>query len=302
MTVAWLVPGQGAQHVGMASPWMAASPRAREALDEAGEVLGFDLVGLMRDGPAEVLDDTYNAQPALLATSVAMMRAAADDLPEPAMVAGHSMGEFSALVAAGAITYSAALLLVRERGRLMRAAGRASPGAMVAVLGLEDAAVEAVCDAIDGVQVANYNAPGQVVVSGAIDAVELAGREFKTAGARKVVRLAVSIAAHSALMAPVADEFRGAVEATPIAMARPPLVANSTAAPVAAPHDLRQELAGSLGTPVRWRDSIEWMRRQGVRHFVEVGPGSVLSGLVRRIARGDGHGDVVVEGIGSLVK
>ncbi len=302
MTVAWLFPGQGAQHVGMASPWMEASPRAREALDEAGEVLGFDLAGLMRDGPAEVLDDTYNAQPALLATSVAMMRSAADDLPEPTMVAGHSMGEFSALVAAGAITYSAALRLVRERGRLMRAAGRASPGAMVAVLGLEDAAVEAVCDAIEGVQVANYNAPGQVVVSGAIDAVELAGREFKTAGARRVVRLAVSIAAHSALMAPVADEFRAAVEATPIATACPPLVANSTAAPVAAPHDLRQELAGSLRTPVRWRDSIEWMRRQGVRHFVEVGPGSVLSGLVRRIARGDGHGDVVVEGIGSLAK
>jgi [acyl-carrier-protein] S-malonyltransferase len=270
----------------MALEWALRSSCARDALDEADEVLGFNLSALMRAGPADELDDTAQAQPAMLAASVAILRAVSDELPEPAFVAGHSMGEYGALVAAGSLGYPDALGLVRERGRLMARAGARSPGRMAAVLGLDDDVVESACAGIDGVQVANYNSPGQVVISGAAAAVDEASERLRSAGAKRVVPLAVSIAAHSALMGSVADDFAEAVGRAVVLPARPALVANITARPIDQPDELRRELAASLQNPVRWSESVRWMHGQGVRRFVEIGPGSVLTGLVKRTLRG----------------
>ena len=272
--------------MGMAQAWRAHSGCARDALDEADDVLGFGLAGLMRDGPADQLDDTAQAQPAILAASIAILRSVTDTLPAPAFVAGHSMGEYGALVAAGSLGYPDALALVRERGRLMARAGVLNPGRMAAVLGLDDDAVEAVCAVIDGVQVANYNSPGQVVISGAAAAVDDASERLRDAGAKRVVPLAVSIAAHSALMGSVAEDFAQAVSGAVVLPARPPLVANITARPIQEPDQLRSELASSLQNPVRWSESVLWMHEQGVRRFIEIGPGGVLTGLVKRILRG----------------
>ncbi len=289
MGAAWLFPGQGSQYVGMVTAWSVASPCARAALDEAIEALGLDLPRLLAEGPDEVLGDTYNQQPALLAASVAILRAASERLPEPRFVAGHSLGEYSALVAAGALGYPDALRLVRERGRLMREAGRAAPGGMAAVLGLPDAAVEAVCTGIDGVQVANYNAPGQVVISGTVAGVDAATARLRDEGARRVMPLPITIAAHSHLMAPVAGSFAALVHAAPLAEAGVPVIANVTAEPITAPDAIRTELAGQLTASVRWTATIEAMAAAGVTDYYEIGPGRVLLGLVKRIlaARGD---------------
>jgi len=288
MSAAWLFPGQGSQYVGMASAWASASACARDALDEAADVLGFDLPGLIAGGPEDVLADTYNQQPALLAASVAILRAAFDTLPTPAFVAGHSLGEYSALVAAGALGYPDALRLVRERGRLMRLAGERSPGRMAAVLGLDDEAVEAACESIDGVEVANYNAPGQVVISGTIDGVDAATARVREAGAKRVIPLPITIAAHSRLMAAVAGDFAAAVAATPLAAPAVPIIANITARPIQTPGAIRDELAGQLTASVRWTASVETMAEAGVTAYYEVGPGRVLSGLVRRICQTHG--------------
>jgi [acyl-carrier-protein] S-malonyltransferase len=285
MTVAWLFPGQGSQTVGMAMAWAGRSSAAAAAVTEATDVLGFDLASLMRQGPADELDRTDNAQPAILAASVAIMRAARDTLGIPQFVAGHSMGEYSALVAAGSLEYATALRLVRRRGELMREAGDRTPGGMAAILGLGDAAVEEVCERVGGVQVANYNAPGQVVISGTYEGVARATDALRAAGAKRVVPLAVSIAAHSALMAPAAEAFAAEVAAAPIAAADPPLVANTTALPATSPADIATELAASLQQPVRWTESVRWMAASGVTAFVEIGPGSVLTALVKRILR-----------------
>lgn len=285
---AWLFPGQGSQYVGMAMAWARASACARAALDEAAEVLGFDLPGLLADGPEADLNDTYNQQPAILAASVAILRAALDTLPPPVFVAGHSLGEYGALVAAGALGYPDALRLVRERGRLMRLAGTRAPGRMAAVLGLEDAAVEAVCRDVAGAQVANYNAPGQVVISGTIAGVEDASARLKEAGARRIMPLPITIAAHSALMAPAADAFAGAVAQAPIGPASVPVVANVTARPITSADDIRRELADQLTASVRWTQTIEAMAAAGVSAFYEIGPGKVLTGLVKRIVPAGG--------------
>jgi [acyl-carrier-protein] S-malonyltransferase len=288
MSAAWLFPGQGSQYVGMATDWAEASPCARAALDEATEALGFDLPRLLAEGPDEVLGDTFNQQPALLAASTAILRAASEGLPEPAFVAGHSLGEYSALVAAGVLGYPDALGLVRERGRLMRQAGTAAPGRMAAVLGLPDEAVEAVCAAVDGVQVANYNAPGQVVISGTVAGVDAATERLRAQGARRVMPLPITIAAHSHLMAPVAGAFAARVQAAPLAEARVPVVANITAQPITRPDAIRAELAGQLTASVRWTATIEAMAAAGVTDYYEIGPGRVLLGLVKRVlaARG----------------
>lgn len=277
----------------MASAWATESICAAEALTEASDVLGMDIRQLLAQGPVERLDETANAQPAILAASVAILRAASDALPPATFVAGHSMGEYSALVAAGSLPYPAALLLVRERGRLMTLAGNRAPGGMAAVLGLDDAAVEAVCAQTEGAQVANYNAPGQVVISGTSEGVAAASEQLREAGAKRVVPLAVSIAAHSELMAPVAEEFARIVSATTIGPAIPPLVANSTARAISSPDEVRRELVDSLQVPVRWTESVLWMYAQGVTTFLEIGPGNVLAGLVKRILRAS-SGDIVV--------
>lgn len=268
-------------------------PVARETLQEADEVLGLSLSELCFAGPEEVLTDTINAQPALLAASVAALRvlqSEAQVLPRPRFVAGHSMGEYTALVAVGSISYADGLKLVRTRGRLMKEAGERSPGMMAAVLGLDEEAVAAQCTeaatATGGVvQVANDNCPGQIVISGDRTGIERAMALLQEAGARRVVPLAVSIAAHSPLMAPAAAELRAAIEATPVADPMIPLIGNTTAQPLTAADAIRDELVQQLTGSVRWTDSMRHALAADVTTFVEIGPGDVLSGLVRRVDR-----------------
>jgi [acyl-carrier-protein] S-malonyltransferase len=264
-SLAYVFPGQGSHYVGMGKDLYDSSPAARAIFQEADAALGFDLSGLCFDGPADVLTDTVNQQPALLTVSIAVLetlRAAGKLTQAPAFVAGHSLGEFSALVAAGALDFADAVRLVRERGRLMKAAGEETPGAMAAVLSLEGSVVEAVCAEASqrvgglGVVCANYNAPGQIVVSGEKSALEAASVLARERGARRVIPLAVSMASHSPLMAGAAREFAAAVNAAPWRDAGIPLVANVTARPVRTVQEIKVELVAQLTSPVRWTDSV----------------------------------------------
>jgi [acyl-carrier-protein] S-malonyltransferase len=287
---ALLFPGQGSQQVGMGRDLVKAYPQARQLYDDADAILGFGLSSLCFEGPEQVLDDTINTQPAIFVTSLALLRAlqAEGRLSLPAMVAGHSLGELTALVVAGAMDFANGLRLVRERGRLMKLAGEQGPGGMAAVLKMDDDQVEKACrqasDEIGKtVQIANYNSPGQVVVSGDRDALARAIELLRERGGRRIIPLAVSIAAHSPLMASVVSEFRAAVEATPLRVPGVPVVANISARPLASVAEVRDELAGQFTWPVRWTASVQWMIAQGITHFAEVGPKAVLSKLVQRI-------------------
>ncbi len=288
MAVAWVFPGQGSHYVGMALAWAARSPGARQALQQAPAILGFDVGRLIAEGPFEELSATQNQQPALLAASVAIARAVADEIPAPNYVAGHSLGEYSALVAAEALDYADALRLVRQRGRLMARAGEENPGGMAAVLGLPDDQVEAVCGEIDGVQVANYNCPGQLVISGSTDGVARAGERLLELGAKRVVPLAITIAAHSRLMATIADDFGREVLATALRDPRVPVIANVTALPVWDAAGLRAELTAQMTAPVRWTATVRWLASAGVDAYYEIGPKSVLCDLIRRTLKADG--------------
>ena len=273
-------------------------PQARFLYEEADAILGFSLSDLCFEGPAKVLNDTINTQPAIFVTSLAVMRVLEAEgwlqppaMPVPAMVAGHSLGELTALVAAGAIDFGAGLHLVRERGRLMKLAGEQSPGGMAAVLKMDDAEVEKACKEAAGetgkaVQIANYNSPGQVVISGDKEALARAIELLRERGGRRIIPLAVSIAAHSPLMASVVEEYRAAVDGTPMRTPDVQAVANISARPLLSVDEIRDELAGQLTWPVRWTASMQWMVEQGVTRFVEVGPGQVLSKLMRRIEPG----------------
>jgi [acyl-carrier-protein] S-malonyltransferase len=270
-----------------------AYPVARQLYEEADAVLGIGLAELCFQGPKEALDDTINTQPALFVTSLAVLHALEQEgrLPQASMVAGHSMGELTALAAAGAMDFAAGLRLVRERGRLMKVAGERNPGGMAAVLKVDDADVERACKEASSetglaVQIANYNSPGQVVISGDSKALERAIALLKERGGRRIIPLAVSIAAHSPLMATVVHEYRTAVEATPMRMPRLPVVANISARPLLSVEEVRDELAGQFTWPVRWTASVQWMAEQGVDRFLEVGPKDVLSKLVGRIDGG----------------
>lgn len=281
-------PGQGSQVVGMGKALATISPAAARLFAQADEILGFPLSQICFEGPQDVLDDTINTQPALLVTSLAAFYALRERLGQPTFVAGHSLGEFSALVASGALPFEVALRLVRERGRLMKEAAGQQPGGMAAVLGLDTETVEATCAqaaATTGgvLVVANDNCPGQTVISGDEQTLSVGMRELLAAGARRVVRLAVSIPAHSPLMAAAADAFRRALQATPLNRPDVPLVSNSTATQLDDPQTIREALARQLTAPVRWSQSVRWMIAQGVRRFVEVGPNSVLTGLLKRI-------------------
>ena len=286
---AFLFPGQGSQYVGMGQDLREAHPEARAIFDQADKVLGFALSDLCFKGPEEILNDTINTQPAMFVTSVALLRALESNrLQAPRFVAGHSLGEYSALAAAGAMDFAAGLQLVRERGRLMKEAGERSPGGMAAVLGLETETVNEVCrqarEETGGViQVANYNSPGQIVISGDFRTRDVAIELAKAEGARRVVSLAVSIAAHSPLMECIVDEFRQAVEAVEFRMPAVPVVANVSATPLENIEAVREELVQQLTSPVRWVESVQYMIGQSVTEFVEIGPKDVLKKLMRRI-------------------
>ena len=298
MSTAFLFPGQGSQHVGMGLELYQQLPTARAVFDQADAQLGFALSALCFEGPEEQLTDTINQQPALFVASMAMWQAMGDDplgpdgngWPKPAFVAGHSLGEFSALAAAGALSFSDGLKLVRRRGELMKAAGECEPGAMAAILALDVRAVENICNQASEltgrpVQVANDNCPGQVVISGDDVALPKAMELAQVAGARKVVKLPITIAAHSSLMVSAAAEFAQMVDETPIQPPRVPVIANVTAEPLVTPAAIREELKAQLTSAVAWTASINYLIQQGVDTFVEVGPGDVLLGLVKRIDR-----------------
>lgn len=286
---AFLFPGQGSQYVGMGQDLYEAHPEARATFDQADKVLGFALSDLCFNGPEETLNDTINTQPAIFVTSVALLRALESNrLQAPGFVAGHSLGEYSALVAARAMDFAAGLQLVRERGRLMKEAGERSPGGMAAVLGLEAEVVNGVCrqarkEAGGVIQVANYNSPGQIVISGDFRTRDVAIELAKAEGAKRVVPLAVSIAAHSPLMECIADEFRQAVEAVEFRRPAVPVVANVSAVPLGSVEAIQEELVQQLTSPVRWVESVRYMIGQGVTGFVEIGPKDVLTKLMRRI-------------------
>lgn len=285
--IAFLFPGQGSQFVGMAADLAEAYPLAVATLAEADEVLGLDLTRVMREGPAEALTATEVAQPAILAHSVALWRLLGEAGVAPAIVAGHSLGEYSSLVAAGSLEYAAALRLVRERGLLMAECGAQVGGVMSAVLGLEAAAVEAVVAQAQQegvVVVANYNSPGQVVISGEPAAVRRAEDLARAAGARGAMPLKVSGAFHSPLMQRAADRLRERLAETPLQDAVVPVVSNVDAQSRQAAEALREALGRQVTGSVRWAESVRRMVAAGMECFVEVGPGEVLTRLMKRIA------------------
>lgn len=316
--IAFVFPGQGSQAVGMGADVYRASPAARRVFAIADTAVGFPLSQLCFEGPEEQLRETINTQPAIVATSLALLAAvqeaagaatADDGEPSltgplrPAYVAGHSVGEYAAVAAAGALDVADTLRLVRERGRLMHQEGQACESGMAAVLGMDASALEAVCaeateQALGGsdaasshpgagrVVVANDNAPGQIVISGARHALDLAMNLARERGAKRVVPLAVSGAFHSPVMAPASHGLATAVDAAPLREAQVPLVANITAQPITLAGDMRSELAQQIAAPVQWTRSVEYLAAQGVTTFVEFGAGQVLAGLIKRIAKG----------------
>lgn len=294
MTVAWIFPGQGSQVVGMGRDLYASIPAAREVFDQADEVLDINITRLCFEGPEKDLIATENAQPALVTVSAALLRAIESLKPteehqdRPLIVAGHSLGEYSALLSCDSIDLPTAITLVRRRGELM---AESNEGKMAAIIGLNEDVVDEVCQGAsqeigEPVVVANYNAPGQLVISGATAAVDRACELAKDKKAKRAIPLKVSAAFHSPLMTKAAEGMAIAVADAPIGDVEGCLVGNVQAQPVQKADDIRRELVDQVVSPVRWIASIQYMVKQGVSTFVEIGPGNVLTGLIKRIAPG----------------
>ena len=281
---AYVFPGQGSQYVGMGKDLFAQHAPSRELMERADRILGFGLSAICFGGPEDALRQTKNTQPAIFLHSVALFTATGG---RPGMVAGHSLGEYSALVAAGALAFDDALRLVRLRGELMQKAGEEHPGTMAAVVGLAPQAVEEICreaSAAGVVQPANFNSPGQIVISGSVAGVRRGMELAKARGAKMVKELVVSGAFHSPLMAGAEEGLRAALDATAIQDARIPVYANVSAGPVRDAATIRDLLCRQLTSPVRWEESVLNMVRDGATEFTEVGPGKVLQGLIKRCA------------------
>lgn len=287
MSLGFVFPGQGSQTVGMLGEMAEKYPVVRETFDEAGEVLGLDMWHLVSEGPQERLNQTEITQPVLLTASTALWRAwQANGGAQPAMLSGHSLGEYSALVCAGSLSFADGVALVHKRGKLMQEAVPEGEGAMAAILGLDDDVVAGCCDAVDGiVSPANFNAPSQVVIAGSAEAVALAVEACNEAGARKAVPLQVSGPFHCELMAPAKVGFAEALDAVELQMPEIPVVHNVDAAIARDLDDLREKLMEQIARPVQWTRCMQAMIDAGTDQFVECGAGKVLAGLIKRIDR-----------------
>ena len=280
---AYVFPGQGAQFTGMGKDLYETSPLAKELFEKANEILGFRITDIMFEGTAEELKETKVTQPAVFLHSVILAKTLGDDF-KPEMVAGHSLGEFSALVANGTLSFEDGLKLVSQRASAMQKACEITPSTMAAVLGLADNVVEEVCASIDGIVVAaNYNCPGQLVISGETSAVEKACEAMKAAGAKRALILPVGGAFHSPMMEPAREELAAAIEATTFSTPICPVYQNVTASAVSDADEIKKNLIIQLTAPVKWTQSVQQMIADGATLFTEVGPGKVLAGLIGKI-------------------
>ena len=281
---AFVFPGQGAQFVGMGKDLYANSPVAKEMFDKANEILGFSITDLMFDGTDEDLRQTKVTQPAVFLHSVILAKTMGDEF-KPDMVAGHSLGEFSALVAAGAMSFEDGLRLVSARARAMQKACEMHPSTMAAIIGLPDETIEKICSEVtEGVVVcANYNNPGQLVISGSIEGIDAACAKLTAAGAKRALKLKVGGAFHSPLMEPARAELAEAIARTPFTTPCCPVYQNVDALPHTNPDEIKNNLIAQLTAAVRWSYSVEHMIADGATEFVEVGPGSVLQGMIKKI-------------------
>ncbi|WP_217546973.1 ACP S-malonyltransferase [Pantoea sp. GbtcB22] len=284
---AYVFPGQGSQTVGMLAELAAENPQVEATFREASDALGYDLWQLVQQGPAEELNKTWQTQPALLAASVAIYRVLqSKNAVQPSMMAGHSLGEYSALVCADVLNFADAIKLVELRGKLMQEAVPEGTGAMQAIIGLDDASIRKACEESAQGQVVspvNFNSPGQVVIAGNKEAVERAGTACKAAGAKRALPLPVSVPSHCALMKPAADKLAVALEAITFSAPSVPVVNNVDVKCETEGAAIRSALVRQLYSPVRWTESVEFIAAQGVEQLLEVGPGKVLTGLTKRI-------------------